>query len=155
MKRSTKLLIVSAVLVLLYPGQVFLAHISCNQQREWAGIQSKRCSAMGELLYHYHERLHVYPGHLHNLVDSGLVTEARYRELMFQQKPGATPSEWRYHVPSPPSSFFLFSGKSVTTWNCPISSYVIGGADGSTLVFGNEKLSTLRRDICQFTEFTE
>jgi hypothetical protein len=147
MKLSSKLLIVAAAVVLAYCCQFALQSLARTRQYEWATVQSKRCSTLGTLLYAYKERYQLYPDSLHDLVDSGLVTETRYRELMFQEKPGAPPREWKYHKPTDLSSPALFSGRPVNVWNCQISTYFIGHADGSTIGFGKEKLAHLRRKL--------
>ncbi len=141
MKSSRKILIIVISLALLYPGHRILEHFARNRQHEWAAVQVKRCSALGEVLYHHHEKHRSYPVALHDLVSDGFLTESRYNELRFQPKPGAEPREWRYHPPGPSGHFPLFSGKPVTVWNCPISTYIIGGADGSAVAFGSEKLA--------------
>ncbi|MES2476099.1 MAG: hypothetical protein V4640_09975 [Verrucomicrobiota bacterium] len=155
MKLPTKFLIVALLLASLVPGQMVLQSFARSRQYEWAAVQSKRCSAMGVLLYEYHEKHQSFPESLRQLVDSGLVTEARYRELMFQQKSGASPQEWKYHRPETPHHFPLFSGKPVTTWNSPIVSYIIGGADGSAIVFGNEKLRMFKRNHLDASQLTD
>lgn len=147
MKLSSKILIVAATLVLAYCGQFVLKSLARTRQYEWAAVQGKRCSTLGALLYVYKERHQVYPDSLHELVDSGLVTETRYRELMFQEKPNAPPREWKYHRPVDLGSPALFSGRPVNVWNCQISTYFIGRADGSTIGFGKEKLAHLRRKL--------
>jgi hypothetical protein len=146
MKLWTKLAIIAVTFsVLFYPGKALLESFARKRQVSWAQVQSKRCSDLGALLYQYHERNQFYPLHLRELVDSKFVTEARYRELMFQQKPSSLPLEWKYSKPTDLSDATLFSGKPVAVWNCRIRSYIIGRADGSTLVFGEEKFPSMRK----------
>ncbi len=137
-----------AGVLFLYSGDRIAEHLARRNQSEWAAVQSKRCAALGVILYRYFESHGSYPDELEQLVTSGFMTEARYGGLMFQEKRNSEPLEWQYRNPGTSHHYLLFSGKSVKSWNCPIESYVAGGVGGSAIVFGREKLASfLRREF--------
>jgi len=154
MKLSAKLVIAVILLACVYPVKRVLDHFAWRRQSDWAFFQMKRCSNMGQLIYLFHERRGRYPKELHELVDSGTTSEARYRGLMFQTNPSASPQEWEWRAPETLFQVALFSGAPVTVWNCHVKSYVIGRPDGSATIFGEEKLALFTRQDLQPRGFT-
>ncbi len=138
--------IVVALVISAYPAKMILDHFGRRIQADWAWVQSKRCSALGTLLYRYNEKHGHYPESLHDLVDSKIIDESAFRNLKFQRNSSAEPQDWRYSKPENISQFALFSGDPVTNWNAPRSIYIAGHADGSTTGFGEEKLPGMTRN---------
>ncbi|HEX7261940.1 MAG TPA: hypothetical protein VF258_09005 [Luteolibacter sp.] len=116
-----------------------------HHHEEWTLIQIRRCAALGELLYLFYEKHHNSPASLEELVDAGFLTESLYRELMCQQYADSELSEWKYHAPQDPQKFPLFSGKPITTWNCPLTTYIVGHPGGGVSFFRGNKLDIYRR----------
>ena len=136
MKNRNKL-IVTVLALLLCVAAVTIYFIEREQRRNWPSVQIQNASAIMKVIAQYRDDHGSYPNSLEVLVSSGQISEHRYNQLLFQDRPHGGRKAWIYHPPTTASSVTLVSPDPVIPWRGSRGVIVTARADG-----GGELIAT-------------
>lgn len=111
-------------------GTVMFVTNQTVQRRNWVSRQMAHAITIGGAIRAYRDAHGSYPEALGDLVCDGLMTDKRFRELLFQQTPQSERQEWSYHSRADGGGMLIVSPVAIPPWGGSRGVFVTAGDDG-------------------------